>query len=75
MPAVRDVLGHVSIETADKRRKCHRKPSKHSIAKGETCLVIRGGPFNSPKNYCKECALEILDRATASLAALKKGLA
>ena len=73
MPAVRSVLGHVSVETAEKKRKCHRK-AKHSVPKGETCLVVRGGPYNSSKNYCKECAPEILNKAEADLLALRKGL-
>ncbi len=74
MPAIRKVLGQVSVETAEKRRKCHRKPGKHSIAKGDNCLVVRGGPYNSPKNYCKECAPEILDKAQADLAKLRRGI-
>jgi hypothetical protein len=75
MPAIRNILGHVSVETAEKKRKCHRKPGKHSIPKGESCLVVRGGPYNSPKNYCHECAPEILDKAQASLTKLRKGVA
>jgi hypothetical protein len=60
MPKVRDILIHVDVETAAAKRKCHHKPKKHSIAKGEPCLVVRGGPYNASKNYCRQCASEIL---------------
>jgi hypothetical protein len=59
MPKVRDILVHVEVETAAAKRKCHRT-KKHSIAKGDVCLVVRAGPFNASKNYCRECASEIL---------------
>lgn len=59
MAKIRDVLVHVVVETAAKKRKCHHT-KKHSISKGEACLVVKGGEFNSGKNYCKECAEKML---------------
>lgn len=59
----RDVLKHVCVEIAERRRKCHRD-KKHSILKGHTCLVISGdGSFGGSKNYCVQCAAIILDAA------------
>ncbi len=55
MPAIRRILGHVSIEIAKVRRKCHRNPKKHKICRGEACLVVRDGNGNG-KNYCSDCA-------------------
>lgn len=68
MPAVKDILKHVSAEVAGKRRKCHRKRA-HVILKGETCLVVRDGPQNQT-TYCAVCASEILAKADTSLADL-----
>lgn len=74
MPKVRDVLIHASVEIAGKKRKCCRKPGKHAIAKGEPCLVIKSGPYNSPKSYCCECAKEILDVAPERIADFRQSL-
>jgi hypothetical protein len=74
MPKVRDVLGHVSVEVANRKRKCHRKPNKHSISNGETCLVVFGGAYNSRKNYCKSCASEILSQADARIIEIRNKL-
>lgn len=73
MPKVRDILVHVSVETAERRRKCHRN-RKHSIQQGDGCLVIKGGAFNSKRNYCQQCAAEILGRARKRLAEFNGGL-
>lgn len=68
MASVKDVLKHVSIEIAGRRRKCYRKKT-HVVLKGESCLVVRDGPQNQT-TYCSVCAAEILARADESLAAL-----
>jgi hypothetical protein len=69
MPKVRDLLVHATVETAGHKRKCHRKPSQHSIPKGCSC-----GPYNAGKNYCPTCAAEILSSATARLNEIKSAL-
>lgn len=73
MPATRRILKHVRVEVAKARRKCHRKPKEHSIAKHESFLRIQeegqGG-----KNYCSICATAILDQAEADLAEVTAGL-
>lgn len=74
MAKVRDLLLHVSIETAERRRKCHRKPAEHAIPHGSSCLVVKGGPRNTPKNYCIECAGEMVAAAERKLAAISAGL-
>ena len=66
MPAVRRILGHVSIDIAKAKRKCHRNPKKHTICRGEACLVVKDGNGND-KNYCSDCAPPILERAKADL--------
>ena len=50
MRAPRDVLKHVCVEIAERRRKCHRDKN-HSISKGEKCLVVVDGSFGGSKNY------------------------
>ena len=74
MPKVRDILVHVCVQTAERRRKCHRN-QEHSIPRGERCLVVRTGPTNSKYNYCRQCAQEILDLAEKRLAEVKGDLA
>lgn len=43
MAAVKDMLKHVSAETAGRRRRCYRKTT-HVILKGDPCLVVHDGP-------------------------------
>ena len=69
MPKVRDILVHVCVETAARRRKCYRN-GKHSIAKGEQCLVVKTGSTNSKYNYCQQCAKDILDLAERRMAGI-----
>jgi hypothetical protein len=66
MPAIRDILKHVSVEKAARKRRC-RRDDKRSITKGEQCLVIKTGPTNDPYSYSREHAKAILDRAWAKL--------
>jgi len=74
MAKVRQVLGHVSVEIALRRRVCHRNRSKHSIPKGDACLVIRDPSTGNSKNYCAKCAEPILDRADEDLEDLREQL-
>lgn len=75
MPKTREILGHVSVQIAGKKRKCTRNPGKHSIPKGEPCLVIKGGTYNAEKSYCRECAADILELAEKQLEQFKLSLA
>ena len=74
MPKVREVLGHVSVETAERRRVCHRNRGSHAIAKGEACLVIREPASSGSRNYCRVCAEPILAQAAQDLAELRAAL-
>lgn len=72
MPAVKNVLKHVRVEQAVRRRQCGRNRTKHIISKGDLCLVVQDGQ-NKP-NYCLTCAGEILILAQSNLDALKSQL-
>jgi len=73
MPKLRDVLTHVEVETASRKRKCHHS-NKHSIPQGDECLVVHGGAYNSGKNYCIECAEKMLDLADKRFAEIRNQL-
>jgi len=66
MPKIREILRHVKIEVAASKRKCNRK-AECSIERGERHLAIYGGPRNSRKNYCRDCAKAILQLASTDL--------
>ena len=68
MPKVRDILGDVSVEVAQRKRTCRR--SSRTIPMGESCLVIKTGPMKSPQSYGTESAKQILDKAWIKLKAL-----
>jgi hypothetical protein len=74
MAQVRRILGHVTIEVAGAKRKCHRKPKDHVISKGIPCLVVKDPSTKAKKNYCLVCALEILTVAADDLHALRGAL-
>lgn len=65
MPAVKDILKHVRVDVAGKRRKRNRKRD-HVIAKGDACLVVRDGAQRQ-STYCTTCAADILAKADSSL--------
>lgn len=73
MAKVRDILVHVCIEIAEKKRRCSRN-KEHVISRGEQCLVVRGEMSHSQKNYCVACAPAMLALASAKLATLQQGL-
>lgn len=76
MPKVKAVLGHVSVETAHRKRSCSRHKSgkaAHPIIKDEACLVVKDAD-GSKHNYCQEAAEGILDQAANDLAALRTAL-
>ena len=74
MPKIRDILGHVCVETAKRRRKCHRNKQEHSIHQDERCLVVQTSQPKSNRNYCQRCAKDILDRAGKRLAKMQGDL-
>ena len=74
MPQVRKVLGACTVETAQRRRLCHRDRKHHAIEKGGACLVIKDPVSGGSKNYCPTCALAILDQAADDLQSLRDGL-
>jgi hypothetical protein len=74
MPKVRDVLTHVSVECAARARICHRNRAEHSIAKGYKCLVVKDPATQGSKNYCGECAKEIINAARTRLAEIEQQL-
>lgn len=76
MPQIKSVLGHVSVQTAERKRICYRHRSgkgSHDIVKGEACLVIHGADGGN-RNYCGEAAADILAKAEADLDALRDAL-
>lgn len=73
MAKTRDILTHVSVEIASKKRKCHRN-AKHAVAQHEPCLVIKTGAYNARKNYCLHCADEILTKAEEKLGDIRQSL-
>lgn len=75
MPQVRRVLGTVTVQTATRKRVCHRNRRDHSIPRGEKCLVIRDDASGGAKNYCVPCGLAILDQAADDLGRLRTDLA
>jgi hypothetical protein len=70
---VRQLFNRIDVETAKRVRICHHNRRKHSIAKGDRCLVINEAD-GSKKNYCVECATDILDRADEDLVELRDEL-
>jgi hypothetical protein len=74
MPKVRDILVHVSVEAATRKRKCHRSGGKHDIQAGASCLVVREREGLGHKNYCRDCSVAILVHATARLTELTQAL-
>jgi hypothetical protein len=73
MAAVRDILIHVEVQTASGKRKCHHKPQQHAIKKDQRCLAIHDKD-GGRKNYCPECAMDILNRAEKTLASFYQEL-
>lgn len=72
MAAIRNIIGHISVEVAKKKRACQRNSKEHSISKGEPCLVIKGGSYNAGKSYCCICAKPILKLAENRLSEIQK---
>ena len=69
MPKVRDILVHVSVEQAQRQRKC-RRHNTHKVEKGEMCLVVATNDTDDPYSYCIEASKQVLDVAWARLLSL-----
>ena len=66
MPKIRDIMIHVSVEEAQRQRKCRRETSR-IISKGERCLVVKTNPTNDDYSYSVEHAKPMLDLAWKKL--------
>ncbi len=75
MSKTRDILIHVSVETAIKKRRCHHSRGKHHISGGERFLSVRDGNGLGSKNYCKACAAPMMSAATEKFSAIQGELA
>lgn len=76
MPQIKSVLGHVSVQVAQRKRICYRHRAgnaAHDIVKGEECLVVHVAD-GGDRNYCRDAAADILGKAQADLEELKKAL-
>ncbi len=74
MAKIRQLLNGAVVQVARRQRICHRNRTKHSIAANTKCLVIKDGASGGTRNYCPECAHDILARAEVDLAALRAEL-
>ncbi|HEY4242068.1 MAG TPA: hypothetical protein VGM88_19755 [Kofleriaceae bacterium] len=72
MATIKNILRHVTLETAERKRRCHHKRA-HAITKGMVCLVVvneRG----SKSNYCSACAQPMLRLVTRQIRTFATGL-
>ena len=74
MAAVRDIISHIEIETATRKRICHHNRKDHNITAGEKCLVI-SEQSGSSKNYCYSYGVAILTKARHKLILLETDFA
>lgn len=74
MAKIKQVLKHVCVETAKRKRMCHRDRDSHEISSGTQCLVIKDEASSSKRNYCPQCAEPILDKAQQDLDLLRAQL-
>jgi len=73
MPAVRNILKHVSVKEARARRQCGRNKKEHTILKGQKFLYVKENG-QGYSNYCLACAPEILTKAQYDLNDLVVGI-
>jgi len=71
MAKVKDIPVHVVVETAERKRKCHRT-KKHCVTAGHVCLVVRDGLYS--RNYCVECATADTSRRASEVSQLVQQL-
>ena len=59
MPAIKRVLGSLSVRAAKAAAGCKFNP-KHRVAKGALRLIVKNpGPASGENGYCVECGLRI----------------
>lgn len=73
MAKVRQLFNAATIQTAKRRRICHRSRKNHEVLAGDKCLVLKDANGGS-KNYCVVCATAIFDRAQDDLDELRRKL-
>jgi hypothetical protein len=73
MARVKQVLKAVSVTEAGRKRRCYHS-KKHSITKGESCLVVKDPAYGGDHGYCVDCGNAILDLAQTDLDGLKADL-
>lgn len=73
MAAIKSLLIRLDVETASKKRLCHRNRKKHSVSAGEVCLVTIDD-MGGKKNYCKICYATMLNKAQSDLDGIKRRL-
>lgn len=73
MAVIKSLLIRLEVETAAKKRICHRNRKTHSVIAGETCLVTIDD-MGGKKNYCKICYAEMLNKAQNDLDGIKTRL-
>lgn len=73
MARVRRLLRHLRIEEAKRKRRCYGN-KQHAIQARERCLVIENPDFPGVKNYCLQCADNILDQLEADMWTLRDKL-
>ena len=66
MAQIKDILCHISVEIADRKRICHRHRRKHSIQSGEACLIVKDGS-GYKRNYCLPYAIDLLKAARSRI--------
>ena len=64
MPATRNILKHIKVETARDSRKCHTSKA-HTIQPGERHLAVYEAGVR--QNICLRCARSVLQVAAAHL--------
>jgi hypothetical protein len=74
MAQIKNLLGHATVEVAKGKRICHRNRKKHGILEGEVFLLVCSGRFNR-KNYCRGCALPMIEKAQEDLNGLRAAVA
>ena len=74
MPALKRVLGNLSVRAAGKAAGC-KFNQNHRVARGELRLMIKNpGPASGEHGYCTECGLRILAAAEDDLKRLRTEL-
>ena len=66
MAIQRNLIKHISVVTAGRARTC-RHNTQHKITKGDRLIEVSEGLYRSPKGYCRNCGLMMLEQAALNL--------